>query len=74
MLFPPGSILVVTEKPQITCVTVKRNLGCIKGLGWLLFTEEGNHILVRGQEKGYMEKITFITDPEYCTKLLREAR
>jgi hypothetical protein len=72
-LFKPGDIIVVTEKPDVTFVTVDRNLGAIKGVGWLLYTREGNHILVKTieqQAKNYLQRVVFVTDRESFTSML----
>jgi hypothetical protein len=72
-VFKPGDIIVVTEKPDVTFVTVHRNLGAIKGVGWLLYTREGNHILVKSVEehaKTYLQRVVFITDRDSFTSML----
>lgn len=74
-MFKPGAILVVTEKPVVCFVTVRRNLGAIPGVGWLLETKEGNHVIVSTTEENasmYLQRIVFITDLEKFTQLLLE--
>lgn len=62
-MFAPGSMIVVTEKPDITFVTVKQNIGPIPGLGWLLTTEEGNWIVVsQHKNSAYLSHVVFLLD------------
>lgn len=72
-VFKPGAILVVTEKPDVTFVTIEKNLGSVAGVGWLLKTKEGNHVIVRTVEEKattYLQRVIFITDPDTFTELL----
>lgn len=51
MVLAPGSMLIITEEPEVGYVTVKKNFGYRKDQGWLLYTEEGNYIFVNIEEE-----------------------
>jgi hypothetical protein len=73
-MFAPGSLIIITEKPQVCYVLVKYNRGAIKGRGWLLETTQGNTILVTMNENHhYMQRVLFITDKPTMDALYREA-
>lgn len=70
-MFDPGSMLVVSEKPDILFVTVERNFGPIKKLGWLLTTKEGNWILATQHENSvYLSRVVFLLDGEIIKFLM----
>jgi hypothetical protein len=70
-VFAPGSILVVTEKPDVAFVTVKENVGPIPGLGWLLITEEGNWIVAsQHKNSAYLSHIVFLLHTEIVSFLM----
>jgi hypothetical protein len=71
-MFAPGSIIVVTERPEVTYVTVRQNIGAIKNKGWLLWTEENNYILVSMADHAYLAKVIFIIDQPTLSKLREE--
>lgn len=70
-VFAPGSMIVVTEKPDVTFVTVRQNVGPIPKLGWLLFTEEGNWILASQHENSvFLSRVVFLLDNELIKFLI----
>lgn len=70
-MFKPGSIIVVTDdsmfSSDVCYVTVKKNHGYAVGVGWILFTEEGNYLFVNVEEAEaglhYCTRVLFVTDP-----------
>lgn len=57
-MFEPGTMIVVTTKPDYCYVMVKLNRGSCPGKGWLIKTEEGNYAWAKGE--GITAKLLFL--------------
>jgi hypothetical protein len=71
-MFAPGSIIVVTERPDVCYVVVKYNRGALKGRGWLLETVEGNTIIASMADHHYLARVVFITDKAALQAIYKE--
>lgn len=81
-MIAPGSIIIVycipvtSGRNDVAFVTIERNLGMVPGLGQLVWTEEGNYVLVSEVEHSahkFLQRAVFITDAAELNRICQQA-